>query len=110
MRARAGTLAGTSLADLVFTRVVSRVLGNLRARIRESGLEYKFPLHRLSVVLGLVPRESVGRLSNVLGEASYADDSVFLVFGSSHEVVRKLFVSCSSFMRFSLDWPKTQHA
>ena len=74
IHSKSGTLAGASLADLVFSRCVSRVLVDIRTELRAKGLIHKFPLMGILHVLGLQTGVDIGAPSDVLADASYADD------------------------------------
>lgn len=65
---KSGTLAGTSLADLVFTRVITRILTKIRDLLQQAGLIYKIPLLRLSRTLGLVAGEVIDKPSNIYSQ------------------------------------------
>ena len=106
VRSRAGTLAGTSLADLVFTCVIARILKEIRARFASAGLLYKLPTMRIQLITGLVPDSDFEMPENNVQDASFADDYVLIVVCSASVLLERtrkaIEIIHSVFSRFGL--------
>jgi len=90
VQSKGGCLAGTSLADLVFTRVNTTAIKQIRKRLDKEGIKYKAPVIKIQWVLGLLPGKDFAQPENRLSDASFADDGMFAVFARPCEVVEKV--------------------
>ena len=59
----------------------------IRKNLEQAGLIRKFPLMRISTILGLRPGTDIVKPSNILSDTSFADDCVFPVFAVAFELV-----------------------
>ena len=97
-----GTLAGTSLADIMYGVLMRRVLGRCRVALVAEGLVESMDTPGVDALFGLAGG-TCGTTVNA-NDISYVDDAIFSVFSPAPDIVSKLKVAAivvhSCFRRF----------
>ena len=100
VRCITGTLAGTSLADLLYSLAFLRVLKRLRDELSQAGMTWEIDAKGASAYFGGL---DLGPESFEVFDASYVDDLVVPVVASAPNLVAKLSETAAILVRvFSL--------
>ena len=87
VRVESGTLAGTSLGDIIFTMSVSCIFRNIRARLNDAGIPFEFDITKVKEHLGFDVHDDFPEGAKKLHEASFVDDGIVPILAKAENIL-----------------------